>query len=80
MVVCRRGLGAGKRRTTPARMGSVATTAPEKIKLMSTFGLFGSARKTWWISGSLPYRRGFSVTGKGVFGSVVGVSVKAAEE
>lgn len=24
------------------------------------FGFLGSARKMWWISGSLPYRSGFS--------------------
>ena len=32
-------------------------------------GLFGSPRKMWWISGSLPYRRGFSYAGAATLGS-----------
>lgn len=47
-------------RTVPNRIGKVAKTAPEKNKEIMMFGFLGSARKIWWISGSFPYRSGFS--------------------
>ena len=42
-----------------------------KTKVINFGGLLGSALKEWWVSGSLPYRKGFSGTDIGVFGSIL---------
>jgi hypothetical protein len=43
--------GGQRELTAPARTGSVARTAARNKIEMIAGGDFGSARKTWWISG-----------------------------
>ncbi len=49
-----------------------------KMSTIMILGLFGSDLKVWCISGSFPYRRGFSVWAVGALGSFSVESVKAA--
>ena len=57
--------------------GTVATTAAVKTKVMIKGGLVGSDLKMWWISSSLPYRKGLSCDGRGEAGSWAIVRAKA---
>ena len=56
--------------TVPSKTGKAPSTNTVKTKDMILGGLFGSALNIWWISESLPYRKGFSDFGAGTFGSV----------
>ena len=52
--------------TVRRRMGMVARTVAVKKSEIILGGDFGPARKMWWISSSLPYRRGLSGAGIGL--------------
>lgn len=58
-----------RRLTATSKAGNVASTAPRNTRVITMFGLFGSGRKMWWISGNFPYRSGCSAAGIGTFGS-----------
>lgn len=63
--------------TVPNNMGKVARTPPANTTLMIAGPDFGSDRKMWWISGSLPYRRGLSdAAAAGVSKFVVNVNAR----
>lgn len=65
--------------TPTKRAGTVATTASANTREMILGGLWGSARKMWWISSSLPYRRGVSYLGAGALGSILTSMLKTGE-
>lgn len=47
----------------------VTNTAPRNTNVIRMLGLLGSPRKMWCISGSFPYRIGFSPSSTGTLGS-----------
>jgi hypothetical protein len=62
--------------TAPNNTGTVAKTARTKNREIIIGPLFGSALKIWLISASFPYRSGFSICGRGTFGSAFSSRLK----
>ena len=65
--------------TAPNTIGSVVIAAIVKNNTMTMFGLLGSALKIWWISGNLPYLKGFSPCVGGALGSSAMAKENAGE-